>query len=196
MSKRVNDEEVKKPRLELAKKRKVSDDNKTRKKVRYNEDKKALPLDDVTAFKGSKDILSNFYPCTIHVYEKSFPSSEHAYQYAKALCHGQAKIAQDILKADNAWEGKKLGGKVVIEYLWNYLKVTVMQHIIRSKARCVPAYKQALLSAKSTIVEAVPGEYFWSCGLNKTEALWRNDRSGKNIMGRLHMELRDQLKQQ
>ena len=44
--------------------------------------------------------------------------------------------------------------------------------------------------------EAVPGDNFWSSGLSKDQIPWTRASNwpGRNIMGTLHMELREQLK--
>ena len=71
-----------------------------------------------------------------------------------------------------------------------------MKQIIRRKFECVPRYRHELMKAKLTIVEAVPGDNFWSCGLSKEEVGWWNPENwpGRNIMGNLHMELRDEVR--
>ena len=54
-------------------------------------------------------------------------------------------------------------------------------------------YRKALLDAEQLIVEAVLGDTYWSCGLSNEEAIKTEMRHwpGKNIMSKLHMELRD-----
>ena len=53
------------------------------------------------------------------------------------------------------------------------------------------------MKAELIIVEAVPGDNFWPCGLSKEEVGWWNPENwpGKNIMGNLHMELREEVKE-
>ena len=48
------------------------------------------------------------------------------------------------------------------------------------------------------IVEAVPGDVFWSCGLDK-EAAAKTDPDyypGKNILGKILMKIRDELREE
>ena len=113
----------------------------------------------------------------------------------KAKSHGKYNIAKTIAQARSALDAKRLGKKIIPEDHWETEKIEVMRNIIRSRAQQVPKYRQQLKSAKEIIVEAVPGDNFWSCGLSKEEVGWWNPRDwpGKNVMGRLHMELRDEL---
>ena len=48
---------------------------------------------EVDAFKGRKDVLSNFYPCNIFYKERWFNCSEQIYQYEKGLFNGCSKEA-------------------------------------------------------------------------------------------------------
>ena len=44
-----------------------------------------------TAFQGKWDVHSNLYSCELKIYERSFRSSEHAYQYQKVMFYGRKK---------------------------------------------------------------------------------------------------------
>ena len=79
---------------------------------------------------------------------------------------------------------------------WEARRVDVMRHIIKAKAAAVPKYRAELLAAKETIVEAVHGDLYWSCGLSKEDVRWAETRDwpGENTMGKLHMELRESLR--
>ena len=158
--------------------------------------KRDTPLENITTFRGKHDVLSNFYPCTIRVFERTFASSEHAYQFMKAMSHGKVNVAKDIIQARNACEAKRLGKRVITERVWETERLEVMRQIIRRKYECVPRYRHELMKAELIIVEAVPGDNFWSCGLSKEEVGWWNPENwpGKNIMGNLHMELREEVR--
>ena len=71
-----------------------------------------------------------------------------------------------------------------------------MKSILKCKLECVLDYKQLLLNSKGVIVEAVVNEGFWSSGLSKEKVFQRksDDWPGKNMLGKLHMELREELR--
>lgn len=39
----------------------------------------------IAPFSGSQDVLSNFYPCELHIYGVKHKSGEHAFQFTKAI---------------------------------------------------------------------------------------------------------------
>lgn len=155
------------------------------------------PHTNVTPFQGSSDILSNFYPCTINIHGINAKSSEHAYQYVKAIRRGKLDVAKRIESAPTAFLAKKTANELPFSETWAEEKLDVMTQIIEEKAKQVPEFKTELLETKSnSIVEAVTGNLFWSCGLNKHDTLNTKKRfwPGENHMGQLLTELRAQLK--
>ena len=60
--------------------------------------KRDIPLENITIFRRKHDVFSNFYPCTIRVFERTFASSKHAYQFMKAMSHGKVNVAKDIIQ--------------------------------------------------------------------------------------------------
>ena len=150
----------------------------------------------VTPFKGKGDVLSNFYPCQLRVFDRDFKSSEHAYQYMKALSCRDQDMAREICKLDCPREVKILSVKMKTNDEWKRAKLDIMREIITAKAEYVPEYKEALLSANQIIAEAVPDDCYWSSGLSKEEIVWVDTLNwpGHNVMGRLHMELREKIR--
>ena len=147
------------------------------------------PLTNITAFKGKNNVFSNFYLCPLLVYGRSFKSAEHAYQFLKAKCYGKDQLAETISRQINAYFAKRLARNIQPDEGWDHIKIDVMRDILIAKEKCVPEYRQHLLEAMDTlIVEAVPGDTFWSCGLSKDQLKWTTHWPGKNIMGLLHME--------
>ena len=80
---------------------------------------------------------------------------------------------------------------------WIEQKTKVMEDILQAKAKCNPDFCEALITSHSVIAEAVPGDIFWSTGLNKEECLCvkKNHWPGQNRMGKLLSAIRDQLLQ-
>ena len=54
-------------------------------------------LENITTFRGRHDMLSNFYPYTIRVFERTFASMEHVYQFIKAMSHEKESVTKDII---------------------------------------------------------------------------------------------------
>ena len=153
------------------------------------------PLSNITTFMGEKESFSNFYPCSINVFDQQFQSAEHAYQYMKAKHHGMDDLAETIKRQQRACGTKQLAKDVIkVQDSWKAVRVDMMRSIIKAKAEQVDEYRRDLLtSGKNIIAEAVPGEFFWSCGLSKESIKQPEDWPGKNMMGKLHMELREKL---
>ena len=106
--------------------------------------KRDTPLENITTFRGRHDVLSNFYPCTIRVFERTFASSEHANQFMKAISNGKESVAKDIIQARNACEAKRLRKRVTAERIWGTELLEVMKQIMRRKFECVPRYRHEL----------------------------------------------------
>ena len=149
----------------------------------------------VTTFAGKTDVLSNFYPCEVRVFGMVHKSAEHAYQFAKATQVGKDKVAERIFEAQTAFQAKTEASYLPFNPHWEDHKVKVMQDILSAKAKCSKEFCEALLSSHNVIAEAVPGDLFWSTGLNKTQCLSVKKSSwpGKNNMGKLLTKLRDNL---
>ena len=112
------------------------------------------------------------------------------------MTYGKEKVASEIRESRSAGEAKRAGRKIITERNWDIAKLDIMRHIIRAKAQCVPEYGSELLRSNDIIVEAVPGDKFWSSGLSKEEVRWCSPENwpGMNMMGKLHIELRDEIK--
>ena len=150
----------------------------------------------VTAFQGKDDILSNFYPCEINCHGILVKLSQHAYQYVKAIRSGDLETAQNIKNAPTAFLAKQAARKLPYNRCWKDEKYEVMKDIIIEKTKQVKEFKDYLMDTKSSIlVETVYGDYYWSCGLNKDDAMFTKKTYwfGENQMGKLLMELRCNL---
>lgn len=156
------------------------------------------PNANVLPFQGENDILSNFYSCTINMHGLVGNSSEHIYQFVHAVRSGDPTITEKMRNAPNAPLAKRYSREIPYSETWEKDKVQVMKEILCEKAKQVPEFKAKLLDSKPlNMVEAVPGDYFWSCGLNKQDTLYTRKRNwpGKNTLGSLLMDLRAELDQ-
>ncbi|CAC5401141.1 unnamed protein product [Mytilus coruscus] len=69
-------------------------------------------------YKGPSTPLSNFFPCTLVFNGITFPSSEHVYQYVKAVEHSQFSLANQIRHAKTAQDAKHLSKFIKTSSHW------------------------------------------------------------------------------
>lgn len=114
-------------------------------------------MSTIVAFKGPKDILSNFYPCEIFWSQDNttalcFQSVEHLYQYRKAIFHGCTKIAADILNAQSAYMAKISARNICVSKEWRFVNLDVMYQILMLKFLQVDEFRDVLLKTGSALI--------------------------------------------
>lgn len=134
----------------------------------------------ITKFAGEHFFLSNFYPCFIKHEGYIYPSVENAYQAYKTLDLNARNVFLDC-KPNKA---KKIGQTLTLRPNWDIIKVPLMKGLLYQKFN-KPEFKELLLGTGDT--ELVEGNWwgdtFW--GVCHGE--------GKNVLGTLLMELREDL---
>lgn len=153
---------------------------------------------NVLAYAEGKHVIpSNFYAHDIHYNDMKFNCVEQAFQHAKAVMYERMDIATRLIHLKTGSEQRRCGKVVLVDDRWIDERVNIMREILRCKLHNVPQYGEWLAKTTEMIVEAVPYDQFWSSGLSKQEAI-KSDPStypGKNVMGQLHIEMRNLLKQ-
>lgn len=130
------------------------------------------------------DFLSNFYPSTIWVDGKSWPTVEHAYQAYKTL---NEKSRELIRKSANPAIAKKLGRGVEIRQDWHVIKEMLMRDFIRKKFES-PFLAERLI--KTGDAELIYGNT-WN------DRFWGVCRgTGENWLGKILMDVRKELIQE
>ena len=138
--------------------------------------------------------FSNFYPLPrpIAAAPWSFPTSEHLYQAAKFAVSPniQAHIAAAPTARDAARIGRNRG--LPASPFWNEMRVDAMRWTIRRKLETVPELLLPILerTAERPIVEISTRDPFWGAAPADGGTVYR----GRNALGRLWMELRQQLR--
>lgn len=133
-------------------------------------------------FEGRLYSLSNFSAHQVTYEGVEYMTAEHAYQVLKFADPNQR---QKIKDAPSAFLARQLGqtkkGRTP-----DFDKVAVMKEIMRAKMRQHQDVREALLSTGSaTIFKDHPDDDgFWGSG---------RDGKGQNVMGKIWMELRDEL---
>ena len=138
---------------------------------------------NIIAFSGQDNILSNFHLNEITVFGVEHKSSEHAYQYVKAMRSGDLPRATAIQAAPTALDAKQIGKNVLASQQFIDSQYNVMKEIVEAKLEQVQEFHDALKNApqKALFVESTYDD-FWGSGLNKLGTI-HTDKSewpGKN----------------
>ena len=116
-----------------------------------------------------------WWPTTEHYFQaQKFAGTEHAEEIRQAqspkIAAGMGRSRKRPLRPD-----------------WEAAKVDIMRQAVLKKFETHPEIRDILLATGSEeIVENAPGDYFWGCG---------KDGSGKNMLGKILMEVREILKE-
>jgi len=129
--------------------------------------------------------FSNFAPFPIFLDKKKWPTSEHYFQAQKFL---DLKDREEVRRANTPNVAARLDRdqKKKFRKDWEAIKVSVMRQALQAKFMQHDELRQLLLSTGSAyLIEDAPNDDYWGNG---------GDGSGKNMLGRLLMEVREKLK--
>jgi ribA/ribD-fused uncharacterized protein len=128
--------------------------------------------------------FSNFSRHSVELGGKVWPTSEHYYQAKKFESEDlQEKIRQ--CKGPGAAAEMGRDCCLPLRQDWDEVKDDVMREVIRAKFTQHEDLKKLLVeSGHEHIVEDSPVDWYWGCG---------SDRTGKNMLGRILMEIREEL---
>ena len=118
--------------------------------------------------------------------EKWYPTSEH---YFQAMKFEDEAYQEKIRTCHSPMEAANLGRsrQVKLREDWEEVKIDIMRDAVLKKFTTHEELRELLRStADQELVENAPGDYFWGCG---------KSGSGKNWLGKILMEVREQLKQ-
>ena len=136
----------------------------------------------INKFTEDYSFLSNFYPCRFYLDGFLYLSAEHAYQAMKATNSLDMKKIRD---AKSPAEAKKLGKITQIRNDWKSIKNSEMKRVLLAKFSQNPLLKVKLLRTEQEFIQEgnTWGDTYWGVCRNK----------GKNMLGRLLMEVREEL---
>lgn len=146
------------------------------------------------AFQGQHSFFSNFYAVQVRYNGRSFPSSEHAYQFDRVSYVGDHKFANQVFHAYSVQEAKRLGGQIGPSKAWDLIKIDRMKQITMAKYSQNLRLKHELLkTAPSPLIVATTDNY-WGCGLTfNARNLMGGQWNGKNQMGSILTDCRNEL---
>ena len=137
-------------------------------------------------FSPAFEPLNNFSAHQVEIWDRRFPTSEHAYQWRK-FSGAKPNVAKEILNARSPETAQKIAREYKTEMPedWHERKTLYMEEILRAKHDQNESVREVLKrSGTRTIVENSPIDSFWGNGPKK---------DGKNMMGVLWMKIRDSL---
>jgi ribA/ribD-fused uncharacterized protein len=134
---------------------------------------------------GGWNCFSNLSSYMVEINGILFPTSEHAYQWAK---FDDEKIKQEILLARSGYDAKMIAVKFKDKVVdnWRSCSVDVMESILIEKLAQHPHIEKKLLDTKDMeIIENSKDDYFWGIG---------QDGTGQNMHGKIWMKLRGEIR--
>lgn len=136
-------------------------------------------------------VLSNFSAFALAWNGSVYPTSEHCYQAQKFLDAGSeaAAVAESIYRARSAHVAFKIAqsSKHLVRLGWNAAKVDVMRQILLAKVDQHEYVRRKLLATGDReLVENSWRDAYWG---------WGPNRDGMNMLGRLWMEIRAELRE-
>jgi ribA/ribD-fused uncharacterized protein len=144
----------------------------------------------ITSFRGPYRFLSNFAPFPVVFDGIEYPTAEHAYVAAKTLDPTIRAMVRGIDKPGNA---KYRGKSITVRPDWDDVRQELMLAILRSKfSRNGDARDLLLATGDAQLVEgnAWHDNYWGHCRCKECT----NTVEGHNMLGRLLMTVRDELR--
>ncbi|MFA6524713.1 MAG: NADAR family protein [Patescibacteria group bacterium] len=126
--------------------------------------------------------LDNYSAHSINIWNKTFPTAEHAYHWKKFEL--EEDISEKIYHAQSPEIAKQIAGenKNIIEKRWHDIKRSVMKEILTAKMRQHNDVREVLQrSSGRELIENSPVDSYWGCG---------KDGNGRNEVGKIWMEIR------
>lgn len=134
---------------------------------------------------GEYGCFSNFSRHHIFLKDKIWKTSEHYFQAQK---FAGTKHEEELRLADSPMEVAKMGRdrKRPLRRDWEEVKDNIMREALRAKFTQNKDLKKILLeTGDAELVEHTANDNYWGDG---------GDGSGKNMLGKLLMEFREELK--
>lgn len=130
--------------------------------------------------------LSNFYPQGFEEEGAYWPSVEHYFQAQK---FSDPDYRELIRLASTAKQAKTLGRTRTVRLRadWEEVKDDIMRHALLEKFQHTDLKELLLGTDGRLLIENSPFDSYWGCG---------PDGDGKNRLGVLLMEVREELRQQ
>jgi ribA/ribD-fused uncharacterized protein len=150
----------------------------------------APAVEEIRFYRSNKPFgfMSNLYPAPIEFEGRTFPTSEHAYQFGKPA---KPAVAEWIISAPKPHLVAAAAHALLsfdIRSDWAEIKVPRMREVLKVKFKQHPELAKQLLATGSVkLVEESMTDTFWGIGRNG---------KGKNMLGVLLMEVREWIRKE
>jgi ribA/ribD-fused uncharacterized protein len=140
----------------------------------------------IMGFKDEYRWLSNFWYAPITVTGFNYQNAEAAYQAAKTIDITHREQFEHMTGA----QAKSAGKKIILRKDWDFVKLEIMELVLRAKFMAHPDLAQKLKDTGSRdIIELNTwGDTYWGQIKNKNGNL-----VGENILGKLLMNIRSDI---
>ena len=145
--------------------------------------------------------FSNWYPAEFEYVGKIFANSEQYMMYHKVMMFGRKDLAEKIMRTSDPSECKAIAGQPFPEFnpvTWESTCYTIVKRGVKAKFKQNPGLQSFLKkTGNALLVECSPIDKKWGIGLDINDSNWNNIAKwkGKNLLGRILMEVRDELRQ-
>ena len=145
--------------------------------------------------------LSNWYPAEFD-YVRHFTSSEQFMMYHKVLMFRKYDLAEQILKTSDPAKCKKIAGQKFPEFnadVWEKTCYTIVKRGVKAKfAQNENIQKVLFNTGNELLAECSPYDKKWGIGIdiNDPDRLAVSNWKGKNLLGRILMEVREELREE
>ena len=131
--------------------------------------------------------LSNFYPAGFTEDGVHWPTVEHYFHAQKFSGDDMAEYRSRIRNSGSPQQAKALGRtqKHAIRADWDRVRDEVMLHALRRKFEDSKVREVLLATIKRDLIENSPYDRYWGAG---------RDGRGKNRLGKLLMQVREELR--
>ena len=144
-----------------------------------------MPIYFYSERKASYGCFSNFSPHGFDLDGLHWRTCEHYFQaqkFAGTPRLEQVRLAAGPMEAKNFGNDKNHPPRSD----WNEVKDDIMRRAVLAKFQAHADIRAILLATGEELVEDAPKDYYWGCG---------EDKSGKNMLGKILMETREKLRQ-
>ena len=152
---------------------------------------------DIVAIRSPKHVLSNFYTCTVKMFNQEFTSSEQAYQWRFAKYVELDDITAEIMASRTPAEAKDIASRIPrhLHRDWHSFKHCVMREVLHAKADSCPRFKQELIQTGDRKLVEATRDLFWASGLSPKESASTQPGyyPGLNQLGRVLERVRHEL---
>jgi ribA/ribD-fused uncharacterized protein len=178
-----------------------ADEKPKKRKLRKEAEPEPVLFDGADANKGEYRNFSNDSQHPIEVDGQQYPTVEHYFQAMKAKEFNDEEIYKKIISTKTPKAVKATGKKVknFITEIWESKREEIMEKGVRAKFVQHPELRKQLLETGDKIIgKADPRNTFWGIGTgiasekSNSPSKWR----GQNKLGKLLMEIRENLKNQ